>query len=534
MKKELQKYVDMSPFELKNVLIQMAQDGCVQAQKENKKAVFLNAGRGNPNFSNTTARQAFAQLNLFACEDAKNNTPIDDLGLRPEKSGISKRCFEFLDKNIKNPGAQFLKEALNYAIKEFSFDAEEFVFEMTDAALGDFYPSPPRIFPHVETVLNEYLVQVLSSGNPPAKGKFDLFATEGATAAMIYIFKSLRENKLLKPGDSIAILTPIFSPYLEIPILNDYKLVEVLIESDENMGWQVPDSELEKIKDNKIKAFFMVHPTNPTSIRLNKETLEKIAQIIKNDNKDLIFLTDTVYATFVDDFYSLVEVVPRNTLCVYSFSKFFGVTGWRLGVIMLHEDNVIDDLISKLPKEDVFTLHKRYKMDAAIPEKIKFIERLEMDSRDVALAHTGGLSCPQQCIMCLFALFYLTDKNLKYKKSILGIIKKRVQSLYDNLGLKLPVGPEHTYYYMLIDISLMAEDKHGKDFAKYLTENFIIIEFLFRLAKEKYTICLPGKGFAGPDWSLRVSLANLNDDDYTVVGKNISDVMEEYYREWNK
>jgi len=37
-----------------------------------------------------------------------------------------------------------------------------------------------------------------------------------------YIFNTMRENHLIKPGDTIALGSPIFTPYIEIPTLNDY------------------------------------------------------------------------------------------------------------------------------------------------------------------------------------------------------------------------------------------------------------------------------------------------------------------------
>lgn len=42
--------------------------------------------------------------------------------------------------------------------------------------------------------------------------------------------------------------------------------------------------------------------------------------------------------------------LPLNTLCVYSFSKYFGATGWRLAVIALSENNIYDEMIAALPK----------------------------------------------------------------------------------------------------------------------------------------------------------------------------------------
>ncbi len=61
-----------------------------------------------------------------------------------------------------------------------------------------------------------------ASRGPP--GTFGLYAVEGGTAAMCYIFKSLKANRLLNPGDTIAMVTPIFTPYLEMPHLEDYGL----------------------------------------------------------------------------------------------------------------------------------------------------------------------------------------------------------------------------------------------------------------------------------------------------------------------
>lgn len=526
--KKMKDYLQMSPFEIKNVFISMAEKSA-----KKKKTQMLNAGRGNPNFLNTTVREGFSHLNTFAAEFAGRQTPKKHLGIRPAKKGAAKTLDKWLAKQ-KGEGARFLKKSIKFAEKKFKLNPDDFVDEMTDAIRGDFYPSPPRIFPNTAKIVNEYLTQILCSDKKHPAKTFELFATEGATAAMCYVFKSLKENKILKKGDRIAIMTPIFSPYLEIPLLRDYNLIEIFVEGDQEKGWQVPDSEIAKLKDKRIKAFFMVHPTNPTSIKLKKDTLNRIAKVIKTKRKDLIVLTDTVYATFVDKFNSFAEMVPKNTICVYSYSKFFGVTGWRLGVIMLHKNNVIDQLLDKLPAKDKKLLDKRYQITSTTPGKIKFIDRLEIDSRDVALAHTGGLSGPQQTIMTLFSLFYLMDKKKVYKKTIQAILKKRVQNLYNNLGMPVPKGAEHTYYYALIDLAKAAEKKYSKEFAEHLQKNFVIDHFLFRLAKERYTVCLPGEGFAGPKWSLRVSLANLTDEDYIAVGKNIRFTLKEYHTEWKK
>ena len=97
--------------------------------------------------------------------------------------------------------------------------------------------------------------------------------------------------------------------------------------------------------------------------------------------------------------------LPQNTIGVYSYSKHFGCTGWRLGVVAVHQNNIYDKMLAKLPAKDRAALNHRYSSISLTPEKLKFIDRMVADSRQVALNHTAGLSLPQQIQMALFSLF---------------------------------------------------------------------------------------------------------------------------------
>ena len=77
-----------------------------------------------------------------------------------------------------------------------------------------------------------------------------------------------------------------------------------------------------------------------------------LKSVVQRQNPDLMIVTDDVYGTFSNDFKSLMCTLPYNTLGVYSYSKYFGVTGWRLGVIALEKDNVFNHLINKLPEDE--------------------------------------------------------------------------------------------------------------------------------------------------------------------------------------
>jgi aspartate 4-decarboxylase len=390
---------------------------------------------------------------------------------------------------------------------------------------------------HAEIIVHDYLIQEICAGKPQRSGKYDLFAVEGGTAAMCYIFNSLIENDLLNKGDKIAIGTPAFTPYLEIPELDkfDFKVVQIngsAKDENGNSNFQYPEQELDKLGDKSIKAFFTINPSNPTSVQICEKCRHYLVKVVKNLNPNLMIVTDDVYGTFVEGFNSLMNELPNNTLCVYSFSKYFGATGWRLGVIALYEDNIYDNMLSAFPEKVKEKQIKKYGSLTLRPEKLKFIDRLVADSRLVALNHTAGLSLPQQTQMMLFAAFALLDKGNVYKKDCRNIVQNRYNLLWEGMNIPVYPDPNRAAYYCEIDIHEWAMKNHGKEFVNFLEKNFEPVDIVFRLAETSAVVLLNGGGFEGPEWSVRVSLANLEDNDYSIIGKELSATMNEYVEAW--
>ena len=522
----------ISPFELKNRLIDMADESVKKMAH-----TMLNAGRGNPNWIATEQREAFFLLGKFGISECTRvmSLPEGIAGI-PQKSGIAARFEAFLKENAKEPGAKLLKGSYNYMLMEHAADPDTLIHEWAESVIGDQYPVPDRILHFTELIVRDYLAQELFDNRPP-KGAFDLFATEGGTAAMCYVFDSLQQNFLLNHGDSIALMVPVFTPYIEIPELRRYQFDVTEISADQMTKdglhtWQYKDEDIDRLKDPKIKALFITNPSNPPSYALSPETTARIVDIVKNHNPNLMIITDDVYATFIPHFRSLTAEIPDNTLCVYSFSKYFGATGWRLAVVALHENNLYDKMIARLPEEQKEILNKRYSSLTLHPEKLKFIDRMVADSRQVALNHTAGLSLPQQMQMSLFATFSLLDKGDYYKTKMQNIIRRRLNALWENTGFSLVEDPLRAGYYSEIDMLVWAKKFYGDEFVAYLEKTYNPLDTVFRLANDTSMVLLNGGGFAGPKWSVRVSLANLNEADYVKIGQSIKRVLEEYAADW--
>ena len=521
---KLRKFETLSPFEIKDELIKLA-----KKTSRTTQSAFLNAGRGNPNWIATTPREGFFLLGQFAVTESRRvmEHPAG-LGGMPQPQGIAGRLEAWLAKHADMPGASFLSSMVPFAVKTFGFEPDAFVHELVDSIIGDNYPVPDRMLVHNERIVHEYLMWAMC-GSPRPAGKFDLYAVEGGTAAMCYIFKSLKANRLLTPGDTIALGTPIFTPYIEMTHLEDYALNVVNIQAPQENRFQFTDAELKKLEDPKIKAFFLVNPGNPTGVALSKETIGKIANLVKTKRPDLMLLTDDVYGTFVPDFRSLLGELPQNTIGVYSYSKYFGCTGWRLGVIAVHEDNIFDKMIAKLPEADLQALDKRYGALTLEPRKVKFIDRIVADSRDVALNHTAGLSLPQQVMMSLFSLAELMDGEKRYQAACREIVHRRAHG-HDRGARASSVSPNPLYdaYYGLIDFEFWARKNIGEEAVEYLKKNVHPLDLAFRLAENHGIVLLNGGGFDAPDWSLRVSLANLADDVYDDIGRGVRSIARGY------
>ncbi|HZD30004.1 MAG TPA: bifunctional aspartate transaminase/aspartate 4-decarboxylase, partial [Xanthobacteraceae bacterium] len=281
----------LGPFEIKDFVQKVASKTALE-----NSLSYLNAGRGNPNWVSTEPREAFFLLGQFAVTESKRVLDLPPgVGGMPAAEGIAGRLEAWLGKHQDMPGASFLQAMVPWAVKKFSFDPDKFVHELADSIIGDHYPVPDRMLVHNEQIVHEYL-QWAMCGNPRPNGTFKIYAVEGGTAAMCYIFKSLKSNRILNPGDTIALGVPIFTPYLEMAHLEDYDLHYIEVHAKQEDRFQYPDEEIKKLLDPKIKAFFIVNPGNPYAVALSPEVIKKIGAILKK-RPDLILLTDDVYGT---------------------------------------------------------------------------------------------------------------------------------------------------------------------------------------------------------------------------------------------
>ena len=488
----------------------------------------LDAGRGNPNWINAQVRYALVRLMEFAIGECERTLAEGAMAGQAEKAGIGERFDAAMDP--EDAADAFLTAAVELCVNTLGLEKDELLKELADAVIGDYYPSPSRCLPNTEAILNAFLQATLYGGADLA-GHTGVFPTEGGSAAMVYIFEALSHNRLLKPGDQIAIATPIFTPYMQIPSVKDYGLVSIDVSGTAEENWDIAEEEIAKLEDPGVKAFFLVNPSNPASHALSENTLARLAQAVEK-NPDLIILTDDVYGTFAKNFRSVYAVLPFNTILVYSFSKLYGATGWRIGLIAMHDQNVCDRLLRELPEADRSYLREEYAIVTSDPDSMPFLDRVVADSRSIGLYHTSGLSTPSQVLMDLLALSHLIyaarGEEDPYIRLANDTVHARYTALMSALGLEADESDANARYYALVDVYAVVAAEYGEDLLRWLKAEKTEIDFLNDLALRKGVVLMYGPGFSAPEGTVRVSLANLNAGDYQEIARRLFELLDEY------
>jgi aspartate 4-decarboxylase len=112
---DLRKFETLSPFEIKDELINLA-----RKTSKTTQSAFLNAGRGNPNWIATTPREGFFLLGQFALTESRRamEHPAGLAGM-PQAQGVAGRLEAWLGKHAEMPGASFLASMVPFAMKTF-------------------------------------------------------------------------------------------------------------------------------------------------------------------------------------------------------------------------------------------------------------------------------------------------------------------------------------------------------------------------------------------------------------------------------
>ncbi|MCD6278565.1 MAG: pyridoxal phosphate-dependent aminotransferase [Desulfurococcales archaeon] len=242
-------------------------------------------------------------------------------------SGI-RRLFELASK---------MPEVINLGIGEPDFDTPEHIKKAAVEALEEGYTHYTSNAGLPE--LREAIAKKLKKDNGIEASVEEIIVTVGGEQALANAIFTL-----IKPGDEVLIPSPAFVSYRPLIQMAGGAPVEVPVREENDFCPVVED--LKKYVTGRTKAIIINTPCNPTGAVYPRKVLEEVADFAVEH--DLTVISDEAYEkiVFEGNHVSIASLngMKDRVVSVFTFSKTYAMTGWRLGYAVARKD-IIDRMV---------------------------------------------------------------------------------------------------------------------------------------------------------------------------------------------
>jgi aspartate/methionine/tyrosine aminotransferase len=284
----------------------------------------------------------------------------------------------YFDGLCNTPGLMWLGQNTNH------FEPHPTVIDAVVDALkrGDYHAyAPPCGFEELRGLIAEDM---------GIKGA-SVFVTDGAVEGLYNVCRNI-----CKPGKDFVTTDPSWAWPVHFARQAGSNIVELPIYSADQ-GYKLTVEQLRAAVNENTGVIYLVDPNNPLGTCHTREEIQAIAEIAKSVGAYLIH--DATYCHFADDFTPAFQFYPEKTIVTYSFSKWLGLAGMRLGAVIASTDVI--EMIATAPPNNLGSnvLSQRAAIAGLktkaewFPETKRRLRRNQQAVVDTALA-VPGLSVP--------------------------------------------------------------------------------------------------------------------------------------------
>jgi aspartate/methionine/tyrosine aminotransferase len=221
------------------------------------------------------------------------------------------------DRLFNTPGLMWLGQNTNH------FSPHPAVVEaMHEAIAREEYHAyaPPAGFEELRALILEDL------GLPEQS----VLVTDGAVEALYNV-----GHTVCTPGSHSETTAPGWTWPIHFAQAAGATTTEIPIYKPEN-GNKLTVAQLEAAMTDKTRLIYLVDPNNPLGTCYSRDEIEAFARIARGAGA--YFMHDCTYAHFADDHTLAARFYPEGTFTIYSFSKWLGVAGLRIGAVVAAPD----------------------------------------------------------------------------------------------------------------------------------------------------------------------------------------------------
>lgn len=204
------------------------------------------------------------------------------------------------------------------------------------AAAAEFAKSPnvgytdPMGLPALRTAISDHYKSIYGADIDISR----IVITPGASGAFSLAFLSCFEV-----GDRVAMSMPCYPSYKRILESFGVEVVPILATAEDKYH-PTPDLLEQVIKGDKIDGLVIASPGNPTGTTLTPQELADLINFCKH--RGIRVISDELYHGIEFDHTQSTTAcqIDENALVINSFSKYFCMTGWRLGWMIVPENMI--------------------------------------------------------------------------------------------------------------------------------------------------------------------------------------------------
>ena len=150
--------------------------------------------------------------------------------------------------------------------------------------------------------------------------------SDGAVASLYHIC-----HTLLAPGDEFITTDPTWNWPMAFARSVGASVTQIPIYGEE-YGYRLAPERLKAAITPKTKVIYVVDPNNPLGTACTAQEIAEIAAVAREAGAYLIH--DCTYRHFAYEHHLAAAVYPERTLTIYSFSKWLGLAGMRVGAVV--------------------------------------------------------------------------------------------------------------------------------------------------------------------------------------------------------
>ncbi|ARP90149.1 aspartate aminotransferase [Bordetella genomosp. 9] len=353
----------------------------------------------------------------------------------------------YFDRLCNTPGLMWLGQNTNH------FDPHPAVVQaiMDAVARGDYHAyAPPAGFEALRRLIVE------DAGVPDACA----FVTDGAVQALYSVCRHVCQT-----GRDFVTTDPSWAWPMHFARQAGARVVELPIYNAEQQ-YKLTPAQLRAAVGPDTTAIYLVDPNNPLGTCHTEDEIREIAAIARS--VDAFLIHDATYFHFADAFTPAYRFYPEKTIMTYSFSKWLGLAGMRLGAVIANPD-IIERLATAPPNNLGSNVLSQRAAIAGLQTKADWFpdvrrrQRRNQASVAEAAARVPGLRLP----------VYPSQANLVIVETVdAGVKPEALVAAYQKHGIMIRQGTYHTKRFgdRFVKISLTVPESWADRFCELLPQ----------------------------------------------------------------